>query len=303
MKQAVLALGANLGPREETLRRALDLLNEKVGRKVACSSFYETEPSGFISPHLFLNAVAVFDTSLEPEALIEATESVERLLGRKEKSTGNGYKDREVDIDIIFLGNQIHESDRLCIPHPHYGKRRFVLEPLCEILPDFTDPKSGLTAKEQLHRLNRLVISPLDIGNKDARNGLNMLLPVLTPHARLLSENDMEKLISTPGTTVYLGRDENGMICATATLCLCLSPTGCKAWMEDVVTAPSCQGRGYGAQMVEYLQNESVRRGAKSLNLTSSSGRETARRLYVRKGFAERDTKVYRWTSPQKPEQ
>ena len=81
-----VGLGSNIGQREENLRRALQALGESVGEMKACSKFYETEPQGFRSNNLFLNAAAAIETTLPPETILRLTQTIERTLGRKHKS-------------------------------------------------------------------------------------------------------------------------------------------------------------------------------------------------------------------------
>lgn len=143
-----LALGSNLGEREMLLNRCISLLNERVGSVVSRSKFYETEPWGFVSVHPFLNAAVALDTLLSPFDLLEATQQIERLLGRVSKNDGTGYRDRTVDIDILFYNESCLVSDRLMIPHPLLHKRLFVLNPLVEIASEFCHPVLHRTIRE-----------------------------------------------------------------------------------------------------------------------------------------------------------
>ena len=126
-----ISLGANTGSRAATLRQALEALDRRLGRRVGCSSFYETEPVGFVSPHKFLNAAAAYETELTPRQLLRATQEVERLLGRTSKSRDGRYADRPIDIDLLMLDGVVVSEPDLCLPHPAMAGRRFVLEPLC----------------------------------------------------------------------------------------------------------------------------------------------------------------------------
>ena len=143
-----LSLGANLGNREETINKALDLLTEQVGTLVRRSSFFYSKPWGFDSPNDFCNLCASFRTTLAPIDLLRTTQSIERQLGRAHKSNGT-YQDRSIDIDIIRAfddnGNEIKcefinpESPigsvpLLTIPHPLWQQRDFVKVPLAEIM-------------------------------------------------------------------------------------------------------------------------------------------------------------------------
>ncbi len=132
MIDVYLGLGSNLGDRHTLLLSAIELLVQRVGRLVRCSSFIETEPWGFASEHPFLNAVALFRTTLSPRELLVVTQAIERELGRKEKSISH-YTDRPIDIDILLYGDEHIDEPDLKIPHPLMGERDFVMRPLHEI--------------------------------------------------------------------------------------------------------------------------------------------------------------------------
>ena len=130
-----LGIGTNLGDRTANLHRAVDLINEQAGHVLACSSFIETEPMGFVSDNAFLNAVVEVETALSPYELLRITQGIERTMGRTHKSVGGIYSDRIIDIDILLYGDEsVNESD-LVIPHPLMWQRSFVYEPLLEIAP------------------------------------------------------------------------------------------------------------------------------------------------------------------------
>ena len=132
MIDVYLGLGSNLGDRHTLLLSAIELLVQRVGRLVRCSSFIETEPWGFASEHPFLNAVALFRTTLSPRELLVVTQAIERELGRKEKGVSH-YTDRPIDIDILLYGDEHIDEPDLKIPHPLMGERDFVMRPLHEI--------------------------------------------------------------------------------------------------------------------------------------------------------------------------
>ena len=144
-----LSLGTNLGNREENMRRALRQLSLCVGPLERVSSFIETEPWGFQSSHRFLNACCSLRTGLSPMALLEATQRIERELGRKEKSINGGYHDRLIDIDILLYDRQRIDTGRLTVPHPLMLQRQFVTEPLSQILPDYAEVVASI-----LHQAN-----------------------------------------------------------------------------------------------------------------------------------------------------
>lgn len=150
--QLLIALGANIGSRAAALRAAIAALTAEVGLLVKCSAFYETEPEGFQSSHAFLNAVAHFETTHSAPRILQITQAIERRMGRTTKSQDGIYHDRPIDIDILALGDTICHTKDLTLPHPHIAERRFVLEPLTEILPTWRHPLTHATATEMLKR-------------------------------------------------------------------------------------------------------------------------------------------------------
>ena len=131
-----LGLGSNLGQREAHIRQALCLIEERIGRVVRCSSLIETAPWGYASPNRFINACAACSTHLTPEAVLLATQQIERDMGRRRKSTDGIYHDRIIDIDILLYDRLILNTESLILPHPHMFEREFVMIPLREIYPD-----------------------------------------------------------------------------------------------------------------------------------------------------------------------
>ena len=136
MHKLYISLGSNLGNREELLRRAIELINERIGSVLRTSSFIETEPWGFQSENTFLNAACLVETELTPMQCLRETQKIERLLGRTQKSTDGKYHDRPIDLDLLLYDNlQVNEED-LILPHPHMQERDFVMIPLREIMED-----------------------------------------------------------------------------------------------------------------------------------------------------------------------
>ena len=135
MTDLYLSLGSNLGDRHTLLLKAIEALVQRVGVLVRCSSFIETEPWGFESDHPFLNAVALYRTTLTPREVLAETQAIERELGRRQKST-DSYADRPIDIDILLYGEERVQDPDLQIPHPLMLDRPFVMKPLAEIASD-----------------------------------------------------------------------------------------------------------------------------------------------------------------------
>jgi len=142
-----LALGSNLGNREQFLRSALDGLSKREVQIIRSASIYSTEPLEVRDQPWFLNTVIEGSTSLGPEALLQTCLAVEEENQRKR---GRAKGPRTLDIDIIFYGDEIVQRPDLSIPHPQFSERRFVLEPLAEIASEFVDPMSGKTVRQLL---------------------------------------------------------------------------------------------------------------------------------------------------------
>ena len=134
MTELYLSLGSNLGDREQMLRRAIQLIGERIGTVLRVSSFIETEPWGFQSEHPFLNAACLVQTTLSPEQCLDETQKIERELGRRRKSKDGVYHDRPIDIDLLLYGDLKLSTPRLTLPHPHMLERDFVMIPLREIM-------------------------------------------------------------------------------------------------------------------------------------------------------------------------
>lgn len=129
-----LGLGTNLGDKQKNLNDAIRMLENQVGEVEKVSSVIETEPEGFRSDNMFLNAVVKVRTALSPFELLDITQDVEKSLGRKEKSSNGIYHDRVIDIDILLYDDINISTPRLVIPHPRMTQREFVMTPLTEIL-------------------------------------------------------------------------------------------------------------------------------------------------------------------------
>jgi 2-amino-4-hydroxy-6-hydroxymethyldihydropteridine diphosphokinase len=142
---AYLGLGSNVGERREQLEAAAAALPAHGVTVLAASSVYETEPVGEVLDQPdFLNACLEVRTALDPEALLDACKAVERELGRPPGGPRHGP--RAIDVDVLLMGDRVHESERLRVPHRDLAQRRFVLVPLLELDPDVEIPGVGRAA-------------------------------------------------------------------------------------------------------------------------------------------------------------
>jgi 2-amino-4-hydroxy-6-hydroxymethyldihydropteridine diphosphokinase len=140
--RAYVGLGANLGPREATLLRAVDLLAAESGIEVLeLSSFRETEPVGVIDQPRFVNGAVAVDTTLAPRELLDALLRVERELGRVRDEARFGP--RTIDLDLLVYADEAVDEPGLRVPHPRLHERRFALEPLAELDPELEIPGLG----------------------------------------------------------------------------------------------------------------------------------------------------------------
>jgi 2-amino-4-hydroxy-6-hydroxymethyldihydropteridine diphosphokinase len=160
LKTVFLALGSNVGDREANLRDAARRLESAELRITRRSSMYETAPQDLLDQPWFLNAVVEAETGLFPMQLLGSIRKIEQEMGRR-RVTPKGP--RNIDIDILFYGPSLIGTPELEVPHPRIAQRRFVLEPLAEIAPDFRHPGTGKTANEMLATLEPQGIRRLEI--------------------------------------------------------------------------------------------------------------------------------------------
>ena len=146
---AYLSLGSNVGDREAQLREAQARLSS-IGRLVAVSSLYETEPVEFTKQSWFLNCVVAIETTNAPRQLMAAILGIEEEMGRRRVQKKGP---RSIDIDILLFDDLVLESKELTIPHPAMHQRRFVLEPLADIAPQMLHPVFRKTIRELLGAL------------------------------------------------------------------------------------------------------------------------------------------------------
>jgi len=137
---ATIALGSNLGRREENVLRAVAAIAaDRVGRPLRTSSLYQTTAVGMPGAPSFVNAVVQVVPLLPPHDLLQRLQAIEARMGR----SGGHMQSREIDLDLIAFGDQVLDDPGLTLPHPRFHERAFVLIPLAEIDPAFACPRTG----------------------------------------------------------------------------------------------------------------------------------------------------------------
>lgn len=164
MKGIYLLLGSNLGDSRGMLKSAVELIELKLGKVVDCSSMYKTKAWGVENQPDFLNQVVEIESSLIPEKLLKEINQIEERLGRVRYEK---WHSRIIDIDILYYGKKIVDTDDLKIPHPENQHRNFVLVPMAEIAADLIHPQLGLNQRELMENCSdTLDVIPMNIENK-----------------------------------------------------------------------------------------------------------------------------------------
>ncbi|MBT8326178.1 MAG: 2-amino-4-hydroxy-6-hydroxymethyldihydropteridine diphosphokinase [Bacteroidia bacterium] len=144
-KSLVLGLGSNLGNRYYYIYLATQLLKKTFNSDVIVSNIYETAPWGNTNQSSFLNTAAVLSTSLDSKTCFKTIKEIEQHIGRKK---GERWGPRSIDIDILFLEDEVSNQNDVEIPHPRIAERSFVLIPCADIVPQFVHPKLHETLLE-----------------------------------------------------------------------------------------------------------------------------------------------------------
>jgi 2-amino-4-hydroxy-6-hydroxymethyldihydropteridine diphosphokinase len=155
LKLVYIALGSNLGDRAENLRLAREQMAAPDLRILRASSIYETEPRDVQDQPWFLNQAIECETDLFPRQLLARLQKIERAMGRK-RIVAKGP--REIDLDILLFGDAVVKAPELEVPHPRLAERRFVLEPLAELVPDKKHPGTRRTVREMLTKVAGQVV-------------------------------------------------------------------------------------------------------------------------------------------------
>ena len=152
MEKCYILFGSNQGDKAAIFEQACLYINNRCGQITRISSAYESEPWGFDSDEWFLNRLIEIQTGLQPDALMEELLQIESELGRVRHPGMKGYTSRTADLDILYFGSQVINTERVVAPHPRLHLRRFALMPLCDLIPDFVHPIFQLTQSELLER-------------------------------------------------------------------------------------------------------------------------------------------------------
>jgi len=150
-RRAYIGLGSNLGASERQVSQALADL-ARLGA-LRASSLYWTEPLGDPAQPWYVNAVAELETEFEPLELLDRLQALEQAAGRPPRG-GPPWQPRRLDLDLLLVEGVELVSERLTLPHPELARRRFVLEPLCEIAPEIRDPRTGSRVRDLLRDLD-----------------------------------------------------------------------------------------------------------------------------------------------------
>jgi len=149
MNSAFISIGSNLGDKIGNCKTAIEEI-AAFAKIVKVSSLYETDPVDYEEQPNFINCAAEIRTDFSPHKLLTNLNLIEEKLGRVRTEK---WGPRTIDLDIIFYDNQVIKDDNLIIPHPRAHLRRFVLEPICEIAPEFIHPLLKITVTELLNKL------------------------------------------------------------------------------------------------------------------------------------------------------
>ena len=149
----IISVGSNIGDKRANCRQSIDhLLDSGNASLVKASRFYRTSPVDFMDQDWFVNAAVKVQTPLEPLDLLATLQSIQQQAGRTK--SGIRFGPRVLDLDIIFFDQLVLKTPALEIPHPRMHKRRFVLQPICDIDPDIVHPLLNMPVKSLLNQLD-----------------------------------------------------------------------------------------------------------------------------------------------------
>ena len=186
-----IGIGSNLGEREHTIRHAIRLMEQQLGKLLGEAPFVYNEPVGFISEHEFCNTVALYDSPLRPEEVLTCTQAIEQQLGRPKHEAvvlhgTREYTDRVIDIDLLTVydnGMEVRiDTPELTLPHPQMAVREFVQQPLQALIGKLL--KNATIPFVKMHGLGNDYI----YFDCTRPNAAQLLLPAVTTYAPLLCD-------------------------------------------------------------------------------------------------------------------
>lgn len=136
-KGIYLLLGSNLGDRLQVLADTQKEIEKNVGSIVKASNVYETEPWGISNQPSFYNQVLQVNTEQSPRNLLKSLQLIEHKIGKIKLGK---WRERLIDIDILYYNQELIDDEGLTLPHPEIQNRRFTLVPMCELNSDFIHP-------------------------------------------------------------------------------------------------------------------------------------------------------------------
>lgn len=145
--QVFISLGTNLGDRRQNLINAVHAIELTLGEIIKQSSLYETKPWGKSNQPDFLNQVVQIQVDKTPQECLNKLSSIERQMGRKRNEKWGA---RIIDLDLLYVNDQLINTEKLILPHPGIPNRRFVLVPMTEIAPEFIHPYLQKNQKQLL---------------------------------------------------------------------------------------------------------------------------------------------------------
>ncbi len=160
MAEVIIAAGSNLGNKLHYLQQAGKFLDKISHSAVKKSSIWESEPVGVEAKFPFLNTVALIRTNDQPGMLLNKLKKFECEMGRE--TNPERWHPRVLDLDIIAYDGLVIHKDNLIIPHPEYHQRLFVLLPMQEILPDWTDPENKTRIDKMIEQAPEITMKKLN---------------------------------------------------------------------------------------------------------------------------------------------
>ncbi len=165
-RKIYISLGSNKGDRLKNLQDAINLIFERIGKINIISKVYNSPPLGFEGSD-FLNCCVILETDIAPDEIMLALLEIETSMGRVREANA-GYESRTIDLDILFVDEDVLETKLLKVPHPELHKRKFVLKPLLEIAPKLTHPTLHKNVADLLETCeDTSVLEPINIWLKN----------------------------------------------------------------------------------------------------------------------------------------